>query len=99
MLDRDAHVAARKEQGQKVLDEVKKIANRAKVEYQTLLAGFNSSGRLSEQIVEKAKTLKVDLVVLGTHGRTGILHILDGSVAEEVMRIANTPLLIIRNPN
>jgi nucleotide-binding universal stress UspA family protein len=40
----------------------------------------------------------VDLIVMGTHGRGGMLHLMLGSVAEAVMRHTYSPLLIIRNP-
>ena len=38
-----------------------------------------------------------DLLVLGTHGRTGLMHLLMGSFAETVMRQSHLPLLIIRS--
>jgi nucleotide-binding universal stress UspA family protein len=47
-------------------------------------------------IVEHAKSLGVDLIVMGTHGRTGMAHLLMGSVAERVLRHAPCPVLTIR---
>jgi nucleotide-binding universal stress UspA family protein len=41
---------------------------------------------------------KVSLVVLGTHGRTGLAHLLVGSVAERVVRTATCPVLTVRHP-
>ncbi len=49
-------------------------------------------------IVEKAKDLDVDVIVLATQGRTGLAHILLGSVAEKVVRHAPCPVFAIRNP-
>jgi nucleotide-binding universal stress UspA family protein len=49
-------------------------------------------------IVEKAKELGADLIVLATHGRTGLAHVLLGSVAEHVVRHAPCPVFVIRNP-
>lgn len=40
-----------------------------------------------------------DLVIVGTHGRTGIKHVLLGSVAERVVRFAPTPVLVVRVPD
>jgi nucleotide-binding universal stress UspA family protein len=50
------------------------------------------------EILETAKTQKVDLIVVGTHGRTGLQHILLGSVAEKVVRLAPCPVLVARQP-
>lgn len=41
---------------------------------------------------------KIDLVVMGTHGRTGIRHLMAGSVAERVVRSSRVPVLTIRHP-
>lgn len=49
-----------------------------------------------DKIVEKAATEKVDLIILSTHGRTGVLHALIGSVAEKVVRLAACPVLTVR---
>ena len=50
------------------------------------------------EIIRTAKELKIDLIVLGTHGRTGLSHALMGSVAEKVVRKAPCPVLTIRHP-
>jgi universal stress protein A len=51
-----------------------------------------------QEIVEAAKARQVDLIVMGTHGRTGFLHVLLGSVAERVVRLAPCPVLVTRPP-
>jgi nucleotide-binding universal stress UspA family protein len=48
------------------------------------------------EIVRLAQERKVDLVVMGTHGRTGIEHALMGSIAERVVRRAKCPVLTVR---
>lgn len=53
-------------------------------------------GRADENIVEEAEKEGVDLIVLSTHGRTGLSHILVGSVTEKVVRHAPCPVLSIR---
>jgi nucleotide-binding universal stress UspA family protein len=50
-----------------------------------------------EAIVAYAVDLKVDLVVIATHGRTGLSHVLLGSVAERIVREAPCPVLTIRS--
>jgi nucleotide-binding universal stress UspA family protein len=48
------------------------------------------------EITEYARLEQVDLIVMGTHGRIGIPHLLLGSVAERVVRTAPCPVLIVR---
>lgn len=54
------------------------------------------SGPPAEEIVRYARDAKVDLIVLGTHGRTGLAHVLLGSVAEKIVRKAPCPVLTVR---
>jgi universal stress protein A len=53
------------------------------------------TGRPAQAIVEHAQEGSFDLVVMGTHGRTGLSHVLIGSVAERVMRKAPCPVLTV----
>lgn len=53
-------------------------------------------GRPFHEITEAAKELETDLIILATHGRTGLKHMLLGSTAENVMRHAKCPVLIVR---
>ena len=46
-------------------------------------------------IVHQAKHMKADMIVIGTHGRSGLPHMLLGSVAELVVRTASCPVLTI----
>jgi universal stress protein A len=55
-------------------------------------------GNPQQLIVEKAKELGVDVVVIATHGRSGLSHVLLGSVAEKVIRHAPCPVFVVRNP-
>ena len=52
-----------------------------------------------EEIINYAKEIDVDLIVMATHGHTGLSHILLGSVAEKVMRHAPCPVMITRIDN
>ncbi|HLX37160.1 MAG TPA: universal stress protein [Candidatus Binataceae bacterium] len=51
------------------------------------------------EIIHTAKAENADLIVLGTHGRTGLAHVLMGSVAERVVQKAHCPVLTIRHPD
>ncbi len=50
------------------------------------------------EIIRAAKGKEVDLIVVGTHGRTGLDHVLFGSTAEKVVRKASCPVLSVRLP-
>lgn len=68
---------------------VKKIENG--VEFKII----TKSGREDEEIIKFAEKEKVDLIVMGTHGRTGIEHIFCGSIAEKVIRRSPFPVFVI----
>ena len=55
-------------------------------------------GRGADTIVEYAADRGIDLIVMGTHGRTGVAHLLLGSVAERVVRTAHCAVLTVRTP-
>jgi nucleotide-binding universal stress UspA family protein len=50
------------------------------------------------EIVRYAKENEIDLIVMGTHGRTGVSHMFLGSVAERIVRNAPCPVLTVRHP-
>ncbi|MBS3763689.1 MAG: universal stress protein [Candidatus Brocadiia bacterium] len=50
------------------------------------------------EIIQEAKNGEFDLVVIGTHGETGLKHVLIGSTAEKVVRKAPCPVLSVKNP-
>ena len=76
------------------LAQVLPDAQEAKVEVTRAVA----IGSPSQKIVETAEAEHVDLIVMATHGRTGLSHLLIGSVAERVVRTAPCPVLTIRPP-
>lgn len=49
-----------------------------------------------QTILDTAQTRGADLIIMGTHGRTGLTHVLMGSVAEKVVRLAPCPVLVTR---
>jgi nucleotide-binding universal stress UspA family protein len=55
-------------------------------------------GLPSDSILDGAKTMPADLIVMGTHGRRGLSHTLSGSVAEAVLRRSSCPVLTVRSP-
>lgn len=56
---------------------------------------FMTEGKPSEEIVATAMKWNADLIVIGTHGRTGLMHMIMGSVAESVIRHSTIPVLVV----
>ncbi len=57
-----------------------------------------AAGPAPQAITDAAARHAADLIVVATHGRTGVLHLLLGSVAERVVRTATCPVLTVRVP-
>jgi nucleotide-binding universal stress UspA family protein len=53
-------------------------------------------GRSFHEITEAARTLNMDLIIMSTHGYTGLKHALLGSTTERVVRHASCPVLVLR---
>jgi nucleotide-binding universal stress UspA family protein len=59
---------------------------------------FMPVGKPALEIVKSAKEWPADVIVLGSHGRTGVARVFLGSVAEAVLRHAPCSVLVIRTP-
>lgn len=81
--------------GQTLLDKAVETARRAGVEPETGLLDAKKN-RVAVVLGEETARWQADLVVMGTHGRVGFEYLLMGSVAEEFIRVANAPILIVR---
>jgi universal stress protein A len=78
--------------GEKELAKIKSEEVHDRVPTKTLIR----SGSPAHEIIETAKELSADLIVISTHGRTGLAHVFLGSVAEHVVRRAPCPVLVVR---
>lgn len=58
-----------------------------------------SGGDPAAEVVLAAESTGADLIVMGTHGRTGLRHLLLGSVAEQVVREARVPVMVVKRPS
>jgi len=77
-------------------EQLEKLARKrvpAAVRCETLVI----SGDPAEQVLETARGLDADLIVMGTHGRRGLSHLVLGSVAERVVRESPIPVLTARS--
>jgi nucleotide-binding universal stress UspA family protein len=59
------------------------------------LRALLQTGTPAHAIAETARQIKADLIIMATHGRTGVAHLLLGSVAERVVRAATCPVLTL----
>lgn len=55
-------------------------------------------GEPADAIVRVAQEEEVDIIVMGTHGRTGLKHLLLGSIAEAIVRRAPCPVMTVKHP-
>lgn len=62
------------------------------------IAVLRTSNTPADSIVDYAKAADVDVIVMGTHGRRALAHLLLGSVAERVVRMSPCPVLTVRHP-
>lgn len=74
------------------LEELAAIVRKAGVPVETRVL----TGAPSREIVRLAREANADLVIIGTHGRTGLRHVFLGSVAENVVRLCPCPVLTLR---
>lgn len=81
--------------GQAIVDKAQILAKRQGVEASTVVREI-LSGSAAPEIVKEAKKQRADLIVLGTHGRRGMSRLVMGSDAEEVVRSAPVPVLLVR---
>lgn len=87
-------ISALQQEGETALQSVAERAEAADVSVVSEII----SGSPYKQLVDYAETQSIDLIVMGTHGRTGLDRYLLGSVTERVVRTADVPVLTVRVP-
>ncbi|WP_392537769.1 universal stress protein [Legionella sp. 227] len=97
-VDYEKLEASFKEYGNKFLSKMQTIARERSADCEAQLLEINSAQEtVADKIIAAAKKWPADLIVVGTHGRRGVQHLLLGSVAEGVIRNASIPVLLIRS--
>ena len=94
MEDLEERDAARRSSAKKYLEEV---ANRLKPEGAELAVEV-LVGRVAESLSEYADNNDVDLIIIATHGRSGVTRWVRGSVADKILRSASVPVMMVRAP-
>jgi nucleotide-binding universal stress UspA family protein len=80
-------------QAKKILDAIAAEAAAAGLKCETVV---DRGARPYDAILERARKLKCDLIVMGSHGRTGLAHILLGSETSKVLTHSKIPVLVVR---
>jgi nucleotide-binding universal stress UspA family protein len=93
----DSAIEALRERGREVLEQAGKQARDQGVPFRSVLADSNGLA-VSHVILSQARKARADLIVLGTHGRRGFRRLVLGSDAENVLREATCPVLLVRAP-
>jgi nucleotide-binding universal stress UspA family protein len=93
-LGTDVYDALR-ESGRRVLDKAEKLAKAQGLKAKPVMREI-VGGAAADTIVREAKKQRADLIVLGTHGRRGVRRLVMGSDAEQVVRTAPVPVLLVR---
>ncbi len=84
-----------KDAGQAVLEQARLTVHAAGIPVEATL--FDSlSGRVCDRVAEQVQEWGADVIVLGTHGRRGVGRMLLGSDAEQIVRTATVPVLLVR---
>jgi nucleotide-binding universal stress UspA family protein len=82
--------------GLSILDKMESLAKEAGIATESgIIENTDHAVRIPEKIVNDAKAWNADLLVIGTHGRRGISRLVLGSVAEGIIRMASTPVLLV----
>ena len=82
----------RREEGSAALADARRMLDEAGVPYTHHIA----VGHVADTIIRYAKERGVDKIVLGSHGRTGLLQVLLGSVAQEVLKRSDVPVTLVK---
>jgi len=95
-IDIGAVTKARRTAGEQVLEKARATCQAGGIEAETrLLETGTPTQRIAAAIADEATAWPADLVVAGTHGRTGVQRLLLGSVAEGIARVSPVPVLLI----
>jgi len=80
--------------GRAILDAARRSAKKAGIEAETVLHEPLTK-RVADEVLREAKKWRADLIVMGTHGRRGLQRLVLGSDAEQIVRLADVPVLLV----
>lgn len=83
-----------KSEAHKYLDQVAARLTRSGINVHPIIL----TGKPAESLIDYIDSNDIDLVIMATHGRSGITKLFWGSIAEKVLRSVNVPVLLVKNP-
>ena len=89
-----ALVEGSRNKAKEILDRIVGELRKQKIDAEAVFL----NGQPSLEIIREAGELDVDLIVISTHGRKGVSHLVFGSTAEKVVRMAPCPVLTVKHP-
>ena len=90
-------IESMRERGKTIMDEAEAAARKHGLQPESVLLEA-IGGPAADLIVEEARDSRADLIVMGTHGRRGLRRLVLGSDAENVVRRADIPVLLVHGP-
>jgi nucleotide-binding universal stress UspA family protein len=95
-IDFNEVIKAFKKSGEDLLQAKAEIAKKENIDFECKLVELKPlENRVANKIIDEASDWSADLIVIGSHGRRGVSRMFLGSVAENVMRIASVPVLLV----
>jgi nucleotide-binding universal stress UspA family protein len=86
-----------RKRGRALLERAHRQAKKSRVAADATMAE-SAGGPAADAILREAKRWRADVIVMGTHGRRGLRHLVLGSEAERVVRLSAVPVLLVRAP-
>jgi nucleotide-binding universal stress UspA family protein len=90
-ITREQALIMLKQEAERTLDQLEKLYNGDE------LFKYTPEGHPVDEIIRMSETWEADIIVMGTHGRTGLSHLLMGSTAESVLRRSKVPVMVVRS--
>jgi nucleotide-binding universal stress UspA family protein len=86
-----------RKRGRALLERAHRQAKKSRIAADATMAE-SAGGPAADAILREAKRWRADVIVMGTHGRRGLRHLVLGSEAERVVRLSPVPVLLVRAP-
>ncbi len=94
-VDLEPYLRELAKRGRAILERAQRLAGKSGVPADAVMAETAGAG-VADAILRAARKWSADVIVMGTHGRRGLRHVVLGSEAERVLRLSPVPVLLVR---